>query len=133
MVRNVGPLQLLAESLFTPSAKIMYIPNANSLDTPGSYGHASVNDGRGRHRSALAVAGQDPNGPALTFQEYRYAEFSSVLSFGGNRGIAFVRQCADMGASAVAVRPSEISLAHPAYTPGDKQDSPFDRRKLDCL
>jgi hypothetical protein len=133
VVCNVGPLQLLAESLFTPSAKIMYIPNANSLDTPGSYGHASVNDGRGRHRSALAVAGQDPNGPALTFQEYRYAEFSSVLSFGGNRGIAFDRECAGMGASVAGVRHPEIPFAHPVYTPGDKQDSPFDWRKLDCL
>jgi hypothetical protein len=83
--------------------------------------------------TTLTVTGQGQNGPALTFQEYHYAEFSAAASFGSNRGIAFVRKCAGMGAYVVSVRPSEISFAHPAFTPGAKQDYPLDWRKLDCL
>jgi hypothetical protein len=66
-------------------------------------------------------------------QEYHYAEFSAVLSCWSNRGIAFDRQCAGMGAYPVGVRPSEISFAHPALTPGVEQDSSLDWGNLDCL
>ena len=65
--------------------------------------------------------------------EYHYAEISAVISFGCNRGIAFVRKCAGMRVYVVRVRPSECSFAPPAFAPGAEQDSPSDwRKRITC-